>query len=179
MNDESSAPWARPGEGPDEGMSAISRRSMFHQCCWIVATQTRLCQNGGVGLWNPRQQPGVGIPLCATHRKMAARVEINSPCMVPSHPNQVYFIRDKQTKLIKIGRSNNPRDRLKQVAKTVPDHVLELLAHTSETPEFNEAVLHHRFREDRVEGEWFRSSESLLELVAEISRYPLEIYTTY
>lgn len=73
----------------------------------------------------------------------------------------IYFIRDTLTNHVKIGHSRNPRKRLNEL-QTGSVNWLELMACLPGTAE-DEAKLHKRFAKDRVRGEWFAISRSMLE----------------
>ena len=79
----------------------------------------------------------------------------------------IYFIQEFQNSsgLIKIGLSVNPEGRLKgmQVNSPVLLGILETLPGSDDV----EAKLHEKFVRDRVRGEWFNASESLLNFIEE------------
>ncbi|UYZ60073.1 GIY-YIG nuclease family protein [Hymenobacter latericus] len=74
----------------------------------------------------------------------------------------VYCIGSREHKVCKIGYSNNPEDRMKKLQCGFPFQ-LEVLAE-KEGGQKEEALLHQRFAEDRLNGEWFT-------LTAEIAAY--------
>lgn len=73
----------------------------------------------------------------------------------------VYFIRNDRTSSIKIGVAADPRKRVSEL-QTGSDGSLELI-HTEPGGAARERELHARFSEDRIQGEWFRASEDLVE----------------
>lgn len=77
-------------------------------------------------------------------------------------PKTAYFIRGERSGLVKIGKSNSPRNRLATLA-TASAEPLTLLAVGGD-----EAQYHERFASDRVHGEWFRSSPAMMALIAEL-----------
>ena len=70
-----------------------------------------------------------------------------------SNKNKIYFIQDLKTGLVKIGKSNNPKLRLKtlqtgssselKVIKTIPGGI------------YLEQIIHKYFSHLRKKGEWF------------------------
>lgn len=77
----------------------------------------------------------------------------------------IYFIRNESAGLIKIGFSRSPRTRRSnlQSAAGVKLEIIGVMRGARKA----EAVLHERFAEDRVRGEWFRASEALERFIAE------------
>ena len=69
----------------------------------------------------------------------------------------VYFIRQKGTNLVKIGRTLS--DPIKRMAalQTANPHDLELLAISDDAPE---AYYHGLFRSKSVRGEWYRLEDN-------------------
>lgn len=65
----------------------------------------------------------------------------------------VYFIRNKETKAIKIGYSVNPKKRIKQLS-TGSSSVLDLI-YVIEGSKDVEYFLHRYFASERVNLEWF------------------------
>jgi hypothetical protein len=79
-------------------------------------------------------------------------------------PLYTYFITDGT--LIKIGRSIQPRARIKTLSAGLDRHHKTLAIVPSEIAE--ERATHHRFHHLRERGEWFRPGEDLLEFIAQI-----------
>lgn len=83
-------------------------------------------------------------------------------------PDYVYFIKNKQADLIKIGRSFKPTLRMSQIARDV----LSLEATIKLAGVYNsislERHLHQYFAETRGDGEWFIPSDDLLNLINDI-----------
>jgi hypothetical protein len=75
----------------------------------------------------------------------------------------VYFIREKGTGCIKIGKTTDVRGRIKGLQTGSPQG-LQLLAVVPGYTEVEER-LHRRFAADRVSGEWFRPSSELLAFI--------------
>lgn len=75
----------------------------------------------------------------------------------------VYFIRNTRTSSIKIGKSDNPRQRLGDL-QTGNEDRLELIL---ELPgaEIVEEQLHAHFDSSRIRGEWFEETPELLETI--------------
>jgi len=87
-----------------------------------------------------------------------------------THPrSKVYFIRATQSGHIKIGRSVDVQTRMRALWRE-SGQTLELLATIPGGP-YEERVLHHIFRDDRLYGEWFRPSPRLLSFVDTIDEY--------
>lgn len=78
----------------------------------------------------------------------------------------VYFVRDRQSDLIKIGSSCNERKRLRSL-QTAHGGQLWLMA-TCPGGRAREYQLHCRFAASRVRGEWFRASPDLLAFIEQL-----------
>ena len=70
-----------------------------------------------------------------------------------SNKNKIYFIQDLKTGLIKIGKSNNPKLRLKTL-QTGSSSELKLLK-TISGGIYLEQIIHKYFNHLRKKGEWF------------------------
>lgn len=79
----------------------------------------------------------------------------------------VYFIGIPNGEKIKIGFSKNPWARLDALRTTEPG--LDILA-TERGTRQGEKDRHNEFKAERLDGEWFRASPSLLSLVLALSR---------
>lgn len=79
----------------------------------------------------------------------------------------LYFIREAGHGCIKIGVSKDPAFRLNALRNANP-FALEIVGVGYGT-RITERSLHRRFDENRLEGEWFRATPELTEL---ISQYP-------
>lgn len=93
-----------------------------------------------------------------------------------SRPTQVYVMRGLDTGLLKIGRSENPRERTHGVASTT--EAVELIAAYPAGPHV-ETVLHRRFAAHLVPSrgrEWFRPTA---ELMAWVESIPSESRLSY
>jgi len=77
---------------------------------------------------------------------------------------KTYIILDGVNNLVKIGESENPKERLKQFQTANPNK-LELVGMTDEP----EGVVHNRFRGDRARGEWFEYSDEIRRFVQEVT----------
>lgn len=75
----------------------------------------------------------------------------------------VYFVQARQMKLIKIGYSSNVQKRLKALSTGCPDG-LDLLCVIKGDQKL-EGKIHQRFAADRVKGEWFKPSPSILSFI--------------
>lgn len=72
----------------------------------------------------------------------------------------VYFIADDYAHAVKIGRSSSPAWRLHQL-QTANPHPLRMLGYFEESDTLSEAILHERFSDHHVRGEWFRYTQVL------------------
>ena len=75
----------------------------------------------------------------------------------------VYFIQDVEQGYIKIGQSEEPEKRLRQLQTGNPNELR--LLWVDHQGDYIEAELHREFREHRVSGEWFQPSDELLERI--------------
>ena len=73
----------------------------------------------------------------------------------------IYFIQQGMDGPIKIGKAISPRKRLKTLQVGSPD-TLHLLA-IEKGGHGREKHLHDRYTKERIRGEWFKSSERLLD----------------
>jgi hypothetical protein len=78
----------------------------------------------------------------------------------------IYFIQDTATQSIKIGLSKKPKKRLGML-QTANPHKLLLLGTIPGTA-VDEALLHSKFAEYRLHGEWFKGEiiESILDIIS-------------
>lgn len=75
-------------------------------------------------------------------------------------PKKSYIIKDKNTGLYKIGKSNNPKNREKTLQAEKPTYQL--------IKTFNknwESHLHKKYKEQRLRGEWFNLSKLQVEYI--------------
>jgi uncharacterized protein YozE (UPF0346 family) len=77
----------------------------------------------------------------------------------------VYFIRSEKTHAIKIGFTTGPVEKRLGSLQTAHPYKLQLLATTSGTVEY-EKLLHERFGNFRLEGEWFEPHPDLLAFIS-------------
>lgn len=73
-------------------------------------------------------------------------------------PAHTYFIRGKQTGMVKIGAASNPQNRLKELQTGSPEP-LELVAVIRGGGLKIEREMHELFAPFRSHGEWFRPNE--------------------
>jgi len=77
----------------------------------------------------------------------------------------VYFIQVAKSKLIKIGQTaRDVNIRLREMQTGSPDRLVLLVT----LPAKDEKAFHLRFKRERVHGEWFRPSPSLLTFIRNI-----------
>lgn len=77
----------------------------------------------------------------------------------------IYFISADETNKIKIGFSNDVKNRLKQLQTSCPFELKVLLL--IEGDEAKEKELHIKFKKYRVNGEWFEHVEQLTKFIEE------------
>lgn len=78
----------------------------------------------------------------------------------------LYIIQDLKTGNFKIGRSNDPKQRLKSLQTASPNTLAIVLIKEDQGP--REKYIHQEMKKFRISGEWFRY-ESMPEL-------PIDIY---
>lgn len=74
--------------------------------------------------------------------------------MKPRYSKFIYFIQNRHTGNIKIGQSNEPIKRL-QALQTAVAEDLELVVVLPQSSSLSEWMLHSKYAEDRISGEWF------------------------
>jgi hypothetical protein len=83
---------------------------------------------------------------------------------------KTYFIQAKDgIGPIKIGQSEKPERRLKQIQSAHPETVLAIIG----VCDIEESVVHSYFNYLRITGEWFRPNDHLLAYIA--NPYPLDL----
>jgi Meiotically up-regulated gene 113 len=80
------------------------------------------------------------------------------PTLQPSAPGRVYLVRSGTR--YKIGKSDSPDRRYRQVQLLVPDPVQEVHVLETDDPAGIELYWHRRFADKRRAGEWFDLDES-------------------
>ncbi len=80
--------------------------------------------------------------------------------------SKVYFIQNLYNGNIKIGKSNNPKKRLKSL-QTANSNKLSLVATISESY-ISENEVHKMFSHFRLTGEWFSYSEQIKDFIEKI-----------
>lgn len=78
----------------------------------------------------------------------------------------VYFIEGMGTNLIKIGTSENPERRLKELQYSSPSKLRLITKIRGDTSK--EAELHCKFAKYRKHGEWFEKNVELLDFIINI-----------
>lgn len=66
----------------------------------------------------------------------------------------LYFIKNTTTNNFKIGKSENSQKRLKQL-QTGNEHLLEVYKEIIINDQSTETYVHHHFKSQRLNGEWF------------------------
>ena len=80
----------------------------------------------------------------------------------------IYFIMAVGTNMIKIGKADNVKKRIKNM-QTGNHNKLILLA-SYKAPHDEEGYLHHKLRKYRSRGEWFHLSDTIIDLLGSIKR---------
>lgn len=81
--------------------------------------------------------------------------------MAPATQGFVYFVTDGDA--VKIGFAINPFKRLQELQ--VSHHRVLRMIGTISAPDYQERMLHNRFRHLRIRGEWFRLEDDILDFV--------------
>jgi hypothetical protein len=76
--------------------------------------------------------------------------------------NYVYFVRNPNTGEVKIGRSYNPEDRIKDIEREAGCKLEVMIV--LDAPDL-EKELHARFTNQRTKGEWFKPDQEMLEFI--------------
>jgi hypothetical protein len=77
----------------------------------------------------------------------------------------VYFIKNPITNKIKIGKSNDPQKRLRQLQNAAGDPLEMLLVINTESDKQTEEKLHDLFISSRSLGEWFLPSNEIISFI--------------
>lgn len=100
-------------------------------------------------------EPLLTLPLDEHERQQVEKFLADLTC--------IYLIRDIATGLTKIGRSNSPEQRLKQLIKQdtlLPTPNQFIILFTWEDYGYKEQFLHNTYAEKRVRGEWFNLDDA-------------------
>jgi hypothetical protein len=89
--------------------------------------------------------------------------------MVTTNTTFIYLIHDPVGRALKIGRSDNPIQRLGNLQSAHPRSKLKLLGMFAAKP-FIEQDLHKELEEFRLNGEWFEEAGEVIETFLEFSR---------
>jgi len=73
----------------------------------------------------------------------------------------IYFIKNLDTRRIKIGKSTHVEKRV-NILQTTSGCYCELLVYINDVPEYYERALHGMFAKNRYLGEWFKDYHSLI-----------------
>lgn len=123
-----------------------------------------------------------GYPLSSTKIKDVLALELTDSerskvLEVYADYTYIYLIKDNRTGYIKIGRSNNPTERIKTLIKqdTLLPQPNEFEFITLwEAPYYYERLLHKEFSNKRVRGEWFNLNEDDITKARHIVKYAPE-----
>ena len=75
----------------------------------------------------------------------------------------IYFVQAGEKGPVKVGLSKNPMSRVKQLQTSNP-HTLKLLGIIPGDRE-TEEMIHDKFEDHRLEGEWFEPTNELIDIV--------------
>lgn len=101
-----------------------------------------------------------------TNAIISASVAVFTAGKSSKRSSLVYFIQCNSTKNIKIGKSINVHERMKQIKGMTPSGI-DLLA-TIDGDTDVEANLHKKFNKYSVHGEWFKPSRELMDFIKSI-----------
>ena len=88
----------------------------------------------------------------------------------------VYFVKEHANGTVKIGKALNPYQRiLKGFGVKIPFQLELLYLIRSDKPLVTEKLFHEHFRENQINGEWFRLSQADMDWITK-GDYTLEIY---
>lgn len=90
-----------------------------------------------------------------------------------NEPEYVYVISDGYQS-VKIGRSVNPGQRLKSLQTSNP-LPLKLLGYCPNVSPLEEKELHKRLRKSKIQGEWFKLTPEVIEVITEIKSQPFVV----
>jgi len=87
----------------------------------------------------------------------------------------IYLIQLGDTEIYKIGISNDPHRRIKQLQSKCPIPLKLIFTNFGHDYEFAEKYLHSHFRHQRIKGEWFKlSAEDILQITVQL--FPIQHY---
>lgn len=84
-------------------------------------------------------------------------------------PKKLYLMKDSNTDLYKIGVSISPK-KIREKTLQSEKPTTKLIFSTHQTDDFNEKVLHKRYADQRVRGEWFSLSKAQVRLLVKEAR---------
>jgi hypothetical protein len=85
--------------------------------------------------------------------------------------NYVYIIRMGQTNMYKIGKSNNPQERLADLQTASPYKLKLLHVFQADNASAAEETLHKKFHQSKMEGEWFKLSNEERKILLQVINY--------
>ena len=89
-------------------------------------------------------------------------------------PGYVYFTQGESGGAVKIGYTTNPESRLKTLQTSYPD-ILKILC-LIPGDEKTEKEYHEKFKDIRLNGEWFKPTEEILKEIEELKiKYPQQV----
>ena len=79
----------------------------------------------------------------------------------------IYFIQAGKNGPIKIGQSDDPKERLNQLQTANPYELKILWLFDYDGGDWDEQAIHKEFRHELIRGEWFRPSRKLFKFIKE------------
>ena len=106
------------------------------------------------------------IDNCRTDEKELGIIDKGTQKRPKKHKGYVYFLQGQCGGAIKIGYSINPEKRLRELQTGYPDTLIILLMIPGS--EASESALHRQFEASRLNGEWFRPDNLLIDKIKEL-----------
>lgn len=88
----------------------------------------------------------------------------------------IYFIQCGENGPIKIGQSDNPEERMAQLQTACPYELKMLWVYKNS--DWTEIAIHGEFSHERIRGEWYHPSQSILSFIEEVlvNSYAVETF---
>lgn len=128
---------------------------------WKIEVGANFYRAADLGLWDKPKNTGI------TKRVIPENIVANPDFTQYVGKDFVYFIQAVQLGLVKIGFSSNVPKRLLSLKTGCPDDlvILKIIPGGQEI----ERVLHKKFADIRVKGEWFSPSDELMSFIAGVA----------
>lgn len=139
------------------------------RCAWFTKLGRQCVTSVGEPNF-PKDDPK--IALCGQHRRTATEWFVpNPPPNIGTEESFIYFIWNRQTEMIKIGRSVNPVQRIRGLESQAGTKYTTLLV-MPETDVFTERDAHSEAEAYRLQGtEWFEAGRAMFEWIGALQRY--------